>query len=153
MKKILLVVLFLASLLSFSQQEVLAKFIITNATRNGLDVTQVYQESGSYLVFYSSNNDGDIYMANVAGNLGTQSFGRLFGFETERFLETEDMFEYDLYSYKWNYINNYNDINGTATVGLMKVYKPQGVAFMCRIITEGLDILEYKGYMEGSLQF
>lgn len=36
---------------------------------------------------------------------------------------------------------------------LVKIYKPQGIGFSCTIIPENLDILEYKGFMNGSLDF
>jgi hypothetical protein len=40
--------------------------------------------------------------------------------------------------YKWSYQNNYDGTQGTADVELIKIYKPQGVAFVCTIITENL---------------
>ena len=36
---------------------------------------------------------------------------------------------------------------------MIKVYKPQGVAFTVKIIPENLDIIVYKGYMEGTIDF
>ena len=36
---------------------------------------------------------------------------------------------------------------------MTKIYKPQGVAFTLKMVLPNLDILEYKGYMEGSLDF
>jgi hypothetical protein len=42
---------------------------------------------------------------------------------------------------------------GTAKVRVLKTYKPQGIAVTVKIIPENLEILIYKGYLEGSIDF
>ena len=56
-----------------------------------------------------------------------------------------------MFLFQWHYINTYDDKKGTAKVELLKVYKPQGIYFRITIIPENLDILVYRGYVEGSL--
>lgn len=151
MKKIITTLLFLfTTILSYSQQETLAKFIITDASKNGYDTTETYLDAGGYIVFYTQP-DGKLYMANVMSNRNTQSFGRLYSSEHSKLKETYENYEADIFYYKWRYINDYDNKKGTATIELIKIYKPQGVAFTCKIIPENLDILIYKGYMEGTL--
>jgi hypothetical protein len=50
-------------------------------------------------------------------------------------------------------MNDYDDKKGTATVQLIKIFKPQGITFILKIIPENLDVIVYKGYIEGSIDF
>lgn len=152
MKKFLQITFFLFSILISSQQKVLAKFIITDATDNKTDVTKVYLDAGGYIVFYT-NHEGNLYMANIMSKRDTQSFGRLYSSEHSKLQETYDKYEADIFYFNWSYINDYDSKRGTAKVKLIKIYKPQGIIFSCIIIPENLDFLEYKGYMEGSVDF
>lgn len=136
----------------FSQQKTLAKFIITDASLNKNDVTETYLDAGGYIVFYT-NDEGNLYMANVMSERDTQSFGRLYSSEHSELKETYDKYEADIFYFNWSYKNDYDSKRGTAKVKLVKIYKPQGIIFSCIIIPENLDILEYKGYMEGSVDF
>ncbi len=134
-----------------AQQETLARFIITDARLNGLDYTDHYVGSGGYIVFYEV--EGDLYLANVLGNKNTQSFGELYSMNVQEIQETDENYYTEIYSFRWSYINDYDSKKGTATVQFTKVFKPVGVAFICKIIPENLDVLEYRGFMEGSIDF
>ena len=149
---ILLIIGLLSSQLGLCQQRTLAKFIITYASLNKVDVTESYTNSGGYIVFYTTD-DGGLYMANVMSNRGTQSYGRLYVSGTKELGETEENYKVDIFNFRWHYLNDYNRSSGTASIRLEKVYKPQGIAFSCTMITESLDVNVYKGYMEGSLDF
>lgn len=150
MKKIITTLFLFVIFLGYSQQETLAKFTITDATINGYDTTETYLDAGGYIVFYTQPDD-KLYMANVMSNRKTQSFGRLYSSEHSKLKETYENYEADIFYFKWRYINDYDNKKGTATIELIKIYKPQGVTFICKIIPENLDILIYKGYMEGTL--
>lgn len=153
MKKLFLGILLIINAITFAQtnkQEVLSKFIITDATTNGNDITETILDQRAYLVFYT-NNDNNLYMANVWQKNNSQSFGRLYNTEHKKLKETYENFEADIFYFKWRYINSYDTKKGTATVELIKIYKPQGVTFKITIIPENLDVLVYKGYMEGTL--
>ena len=146
------ILFFVFPFLVFSQQKTLAKFIITDASLNKNDVTETYLDAGGYIVFYT-NDEGNLYMANVMSKRDTQSFGRLYSSEHSELKETYDKYEADIFYFNWSYKNDYDSKRGTAKVKLVKIYKPQGIIFSCIIIPENLDILEYKGYMEGSVDF
>ena len=51
------------------------------------------------------------------------------------------------------YSNSYDSKKGTCKVQFLKIYKPQGVVSKLKLITEALDVTEYIGYMEGSIDF
>jgi hypothetical protein len=136
-----------------SEQEVIAKFIITDASVNGIDNTPTILEQGAYTVFYTSQDDGLIYMANYWPKNDTQSFGPMYSAETVAYNETYETYKADIFYYNWRYTNDYDGKSGTAKVQLTKIYKPQGVAFILKIIPENLDIIIYKGFMEGTIDF
>jgi hypothetical protein len=147
-------VIFLCNLKGYSQrQETLAKFIITDATTNGVDVTPTLLANKAYTVFFTSDNDGLIYMANVWPKSNSQSYGPMYSVETQKKRETYETYEADIFYFNWRYINTYDNKKGTAKVQVIKIYKPQGVAFTVKIIPENLDIIVYKGYMEGTIDF
>ena len=134
-----------------AQQETLAQFIITDARINDIDYTEHYVSSGGYIVFYET--DGDLYMANVLDTENTQSFGRLYSMKHREIEETDENYHTEIYTFRWSYINDYDTKKGPATVQFTKIFKPLGVAFLCKIIPENLDVLEYRGFMEGSVDF
>ena len=139
---------------SFGQrQETLAKFIITDATTNGVDETPTLLANKAYTVFYTSDKDGLIYMANVWPKSKSQSYGPMYSVESQKKSETYETYEADIFYFNWRYINTYDSKKGTAKVQVIKIYKPQGVAFTVKIIPENLDIIVYKGYMEGTIDF
>jgi len=150
---ILFLVLFISTYSGFAQdQEIFAKFIITDAKLNDVDVTKHYLQNKTYLVFYRLKDDTDVYLANVMSEANTQSFGRIFDFVGKQEEETDKQYRYERYTFRWSYINDYDDKKGTAKVVIEKVFKPAGIAFSCRIIPENLDVIELNGYMEGSLK-
>jgi hypothetical protein len=153
MKKIILIITLTLNAILFAQnnnQETLSKFIITDASDNGNDITETILEQNGYLVFYT-DAEKNLFMANVWEKNDTQSFGRLYNTEHKKLKETYENFEADIFYFRWRYINSYDTKKGTATVELIKIYKPQGVTFKIKIVPENLDVLVYKGYMEGTL--
>lgn len=135
------------------KQEVLAKFVITDATQNGHDITQIYLENRAYLIFYTSGDDKSLCMANFWTKSDSQSYGGVYSMESKTIEETDKQYKADIFRFNWRYINTYDEKRGTAQVEVTKIYKPQGIAFIIKIIPENLDILIYKGYMEGSVDF
>lgn len=156
MKKILFIILICLPIVLYGQateQKTLAKFIITDATENGVDITPIIVNAGAYTVFYTSEDDGLIYMANVWAGSNSQSFGPMYGVEIENIDETSESYKTDIFTFNWRYYNDYDTKSGTAKVQVIKIYKPQGIAFSVKIIPEDLDIIIYKGYMEGTVNF
>ena len=131
-----------------------AEFIITDARKNNEDITEWALNNGNKIVFYIPEEfPGEVYMANYLTVAETQSWGRTYDMSKEHYDETDTSYETDVYTFKWSYQNSYDTKKGTAQVSLTKVFKPQGVVVSIQMITESLDILDYKGYLNGSLQF
>jgi len=154
MKVHLFALLFTLSLTAaLGQQKTLGKFIITDAKINNVDMTESYLENDGYIAFYTSG-DGNLNMTNIMSKrANSQSYGRLYAMKEQVSKETKTQYETYLFSFRWRYKNTYDSKSGTATVRFQKVYKAQGVTFTCTIIPENLDILVFRGYMEGTLDF
>jgi hypothetical protein len=136
---------------SSEQQKMIAKFIVTSAKENGVDITQSVVNCGAYTVFYSVGDN--TYMANYWEKQNTQSWGTIYGITSETTPETSTSYKTDEFNFSWNYQNSYDSKTGTCKCVLTKIYKPQGVVSVLKMVTEGLDVIEYTGYMDGSLDF
>ncbi|OYX86717.1 MAG: hypothetical protein B7Y83_00400 [Flavobacteriales bacterium 32-34-25] len=132
-------------------QEMLVKFQISDGTFNGVDITPTLIEQNAYLVIYQTIGSKTLYMANFWNKNNTQSYGKIYAMEKEHIVASDENYEADLFHFQWSYSNTYDTKKGTAKVELLKVYKPQGVYFKMTIIPEDLDVLVYRGFMEGSL--
>lgn len=134
------------------EQKVIAKFIVTNAKENGTDITyQVVNQGGAYTVFYSVGEQ--TYMANYMQKHDTQSWGPIYDFNKKTTPETTTSYETQEYSFSWNYSNSYDSKTGTCKCVLTKIVKPQGIVSVLKMVTESLDVIEYTGYMEGTVDF
>ena len=153
MKKLFLILLLLSLVVGkgFGQQNIVAKFIITDARINGRDVTPQAAAAGEYLIFYTLPGDTTMYLANVLSKPGTQSYGITYNMNAYTTPKTATEYETDHFTFNWSYANSYDQHKGTATVKLLKIGKPSGVAFEMTIIPENLDVLEYKDFMDGTL--
>lgn len=150
--KILVILLFAFwPLLTLSQkQETLSKFIITESTINGKDKTDFDINRGGYFVFYK-NDKNELCFANYSKYTKDQSYGRVHNLSVKKQKESSSSYKSDIFNYRWKYYNTYDANTGYATITLIKIYKPQGIAFSLRMILPNLDVSNYKGYMEGSL--
>lgn len=135
------------------KRDVLAKFIITDARVNGNDATPQLVSNRAYTVIFKDEGDDKLHMSNVWEKAGSESYGVIYSFKRVGKSEIIDGYERDTYHFNWSYNNTYDDKKGTAKVELIKIYKPQGIAFSLKMVTESLDVTVYKGYMEGSLNF
>jgi len=153
MKKLLIVILFicLLSSVSFGQQTILAKFIVEDARKNGQDITPAYTSQNAYFIFYTLPNDTTLHFSGVMPIAKTESFGIAYNMQTFITPKTSTEYETDHFTFDWSYANSYDTHKGTARIKLLKIGKPNGVAFELTMITESLDVFEYKGYMEGTL--
>jgi hypothetical protein len=151
MKSILILSLSLVfSICAIGQQKTLARFRIMEAKIGNSDVSQAYYTQKQFFAFYV-NEKKELLMANVSGTSDDQSYGRLYSMELKEEKETDTHYETQVFSFRWNYHNNYDKETGYASVVLIKILKPQGVVFVLRMVTPNLEVSEYKGYMEGSL--
>ena len=150
MKLIKLLFTFFAFSVS-AQQEILAKFAITESTENGRDNTAFDLERGGYFVVYKK--DSETFLANVASVWNQQSYGKLYQLKAETIAETQTQYKTDIFNFRWKFYNSYDDETGYATIKMIKIYKPQGIIFNLEMILPNLDVLTYHGYMESSLNF
>lgn len=131
------------------EQKEIARFYVTNAKNNGVDITEAVLAGGAFTVFYEIDNMP--YMANYFENDNTQSYGRIYNVQYTDYPETTTDYAYDMFRFSWSYSNSYDSKTGTCQCELIKIYKPQGIVSILRMVTESLDVIEYTGYMNGSL--
>lgn len=131
-------------------QKTLGTFRITEATSNGIDKSQWYFERKQYFAFYT-DLQGQLCLANVSGISDEQSYGKLFPISVHKEPETSETYEVAIFRFRWKYNNSYNKNAGYATVELTKVFRPNGVIFVLKMVLPNLDVDVYKGYMEGSV--
>ncbi|WP_300435986.1 hypothetical protein [Christiangramia sp.] len=149
---ILLISLNVASVFAQDQDLiVLDKFIILDATENGVDITPQLLENEAFLSFFELADENHIYFANVWPVAESMSHGVIYDAEFKDFEETEETYAQQKITFTWKYQNSYDGISGNAKVKINKIYKPQGVYFEAVIIPEDLDLLVYKGYIDGTL--
>lgn len=151
MKTLIIISTLLFSFMSFdilSQQEDIGRYIVMNATKNGINISDVAHDQNQFIVFYTLENDTRIFMANYWSKNESQSFGPIHALKTINFEETEDKHKYDLITFKWDFRNTYDTKEGVASVQLMKIYKPYSITFEMKIINQELDVLVYTGYMD-----
>lgn len=129
------------------------KFIITEASTNGVDTTPTLLEAQAYLVFYTVENDNILYMSHVWPKHNSQSYGPMYSLESETKKETDEGDNNDVFNFDWLYITGYADKKGAAKVQLIKVHSPQGITYVIKIIPATSEVIIYKGYLEGSLDF
>jgi hypothetical protein len=151
-KLIYLALLLLFTSNAFSQkQTIVAKFIISDARINKVEATEYYLKARSFFAFYREEGTSVLGFANVMVGDNSQSYGRTYDMHKSTEEETSTSYKSDIYFFKWSYINTYDHKEGTASVKLIRTYKPAGVAFEITIVPDNLDVLDYKGYMDGSL--
>lgn len=137
---------------AIAQTTIYAKFIIRDAKINQVDITKQWVTDSAYLAIYTFKDDKNIYFASVNPKQKSQSFGPISKLKVSTESATDDNYENETFNFNWTYINSYDKKEGTASVKILKIMKEAGVEFSCTIVTEGLDIMVYRGYMEGSLK-
>lgn len=153
MRKIISVILIFVPTIIIGQidkQKIISKFVITNGTKNGNDITELLLEQQAYFVFYREY-DNSLCLANVWVKNNSKSYGKVFDNKDEKSGVMSKEFESNIFSFKWNYENTYNNKQGIANVELVMIHKPIGKVFIMTIISENSDVLKYNGYVEGSL--
>ena len=129
----------------------IARFIISDARVNKVDVTETYLANRAYIVLYRMKGDNTVYMATVMATKDSQSYGNIYAVKTTHEAETAEHYKNETIRFNWSYANSYDSKEGTARITLGLVYKPVGTAFTLTMVTEDLDMNVYKGYVRGSL--
>lgn len=151
-KKIFLTIVWLISISQNAQEsKEIARFEVLYGQDTGIDITPQMLEANAYLVFYFSDDKEKILLANYWEKRKSQSYGPIYSIISEKFPENEKQFKNEILRFNWDYQNSYDDNIGTAKVKLWIVHKPQGKFFEITIIPENLDVLVYKGKMQGDI--
>lgn len=153
-KWILLVPVLLISMFSMAQKNinVIGRYIITDASKNGEDITPIMLYEKAFLTFYHyEGNDDTVYFANIWEKSKSYSNGTIYGLTFDEPFTDNEGYIHEKISFFWKYSNSYDDVKGTASVIITIIRKPQGNHFIAKIVPEDLEILIYKGFVEGSL--
>ena len=132
-----------------SERVVLSKFIITEGSINGVDMTSKLIEGNAYTIFYTDKDDEEdpIFMANIWPDKESESFGPML--DMELFLDDEPFENYktETYYFNWQYENTYDNDKGIVQTQFIKIIEPDGVTSILRMVLENSDVIIYNGYM------
>jgi len=116
-----------------------------------MDATRTYLDNGAYFAVYTVSGKKTAYMSSLMTKSKSESYGAIYNIEKTDIPETDKDYQKQKVTFKWSFSNTYDKEKGTADVTLVISNKPMGKAFEMTILTEKLDLLVYKGYIEGSL--
>lgn len=122
---------------------------IIQAKRDGKDFSELCYRNEAFLAFYERN--GLLHFANVWQKTGKQLYGEVTQLEHTEDENTE--YKTESTSYLWHYSRNENKQTGTAIILLRLIYRPVAVAFELSVLTEGAEMLMFKGYVNSSLNW
>jgi hypothetical protein len=149
---ITLLIMAMCSNLVIAQHTVIAKFIITDVQINKVDATKSFTDDGAYIAFYTVDGKPQEFMTNYHERSNTQSFGAMYDLSSEENQATDTSYKTQSYTFRWSYTNTYDGKSGTATVHMLMIFKPLGVAFKITMLPENLDLIVIKGFEDGTLQ-
>jgi hypothetical protein len=128
------------------RQKVLARFIVTEAWINGVNLSDVYVANKAYFAFYKTGSE-PIAMGGVLNDTEHQTFGHVSYIAAKRLKQTSSIEPTDKQSFIWTYENNFDGGHNTANVELTKQYTPNKIEFELLIETQDHNRLLFKGYM------
>jgi len=160
-KSILLAVGLISALCGWSQttvdaatsnpkRELVQRLIISDARKNGRDITPQTLEAGGELIFYRRTGDDKLYLAQINAKSATYTDGLVYGLTTATIPETTEDFAQETTTFRWSYTQS-DGTTGTAQVSLVQVKKPQGVIYQMVVLNEVLDQWQYKGHIDGTV--
>lgn len=159
MKSIFGLLAFFSLLVSATAQQKTSKkttpvrYIITESKINEVDRTEFDLNREGFLSFVELKETGEFNLVNSSAINDEFSYGPISKLEFSETEETEEEYRSDTVEFNWHYYNSYDDVSGYASVKLIRVFKPQGIIFTMIIVLTNLDVIEYSGYVEGSVNF
>ena len=159
MKKLIYLLIGLAAIITIlvvnsqtSERVILSKFIITDGSINGVDISSHLLEAQAYIIFYTDKNDKDdpIFMANIWPTPDTKSFGPMHNMELFLGNEPFENYKTETYYFNWQFENTYDNNKGIVQAQFTKIIEPNRVTSTLIITLENSDIFIYNGYMEKS---
>lgn len=159
MKKIFTFLAFFYLLASATAQQKNSKktspdrYIITESKFNEVDNTEFDLGREGFLSFIELCDTGELNLVNSSAINEDFSYGPISKFEFSKSEETKEEYRNDTFEFKWHYYNSYDDVSGYASAKLIRVFKPQGTIFTLVIVLSNLDVIEYSGHVEGTVNF
>jgi hypothetical protein len=159
MKSFIILPVFYFFLVSATAQQKTSKktnpyrYIITESKINETDNTAFDLDREGFLTFINLEDTDDLYLVNDSKVYDTFSYGPISKIERKETFETNELFASDTFIFKWHFRNSYDEKSGYASVKFIRIFKPQGTIFSMYIVLPNLDLIEYSGYIEGSVNF
>ena len=133
-----------------TERVVLSKFIITDGSINGVDMSYNLLEAQAYTIFYTDKDDEEdpIFMANIWPGKESKSFGPMLDTELILGEESGENYKTETYYFNWKYENTYDNDKGIVQAEFAKIIEPNSVTSTLIMTLENSDIFIYNGYME-----
>jgi hypothetical protein len=132
------------------QRELKQRLIISDARKNGRDITPAMVEKGAELIFYRRAGEDKLYLALIEAKNSIQTDGVIYALTTSNTPESADSYASETTQFRWSYTQA-DGVAGTAQVSLVRVKKPQGVIYQMTVLNESLDQWQYKGHVDGTM--
>ena len=113
------------------------------------DYSEVCYRNEAFLVFYERNDK--LHFATVWQKTGVQLYGEVVQLEHTEDDKAKERTETT--SYLWNYSHTGTGATGTAIIWIRLTHRPVAVAFELSILRENAEMLLFKGYVNGSLNW
>jgi hypothetical protein len=132
------------------QRELIQRLVISDARKNGRDITPTMLEEGAEWIFYRRTGEEKLYLAQTHARKKVQTDGAVYALTTQTIPESPDNYASETTQFRWSY-TQVDGVVGTAQVNLVRVQKPQGVIYQMTVLNESLDQWQYKGHVDGTL--
>ena len=127
----------------------LARIDVVRAIVNGQDISKNSLDNKQCIQLY--NQGGEIMFANSFIKADSKSYGKISNVGY-RSIREKDYSSSEIYSFKWNWKNTFDNETGTADVYIKVVTGNEGKAARVIIVSGDLEnILDYAGIISGSL--
>jgi hypothetical protein len=133
------------------RQKVLARFIVTEAWINGVNLSDVYVANKAYFAFYKTGSE-PIALGGVIGDAGHQAFGHVSYIAAKRLKQTTSNEPTDKQSFTWTYENTLDGSKNIANVELIKYYTTNKVEFELKVYTQDHSSLKFRGHMGDTMR-
>lgn len=121
---------------------------VTNYELNGMNYDDVALENDISLSFYQCENNS-LCFSNYWRGSNSQSYGKVYSFQTKEFLETNEQYKRVEFKFTWYFFNTYDNKSGQAAVTINNIYVGNTVKFVAEIVVlDTNEILNLRGYLE-----
>lgn len=155
--------IFISTGLMAQKQKVAGRFIVTNGTVNGQDISAALKSKKIMTVFYQ-NNPEELSMAQVmSGKMNKkygkeeQTYGRLYPIYHKYTPAKGYIPKKQVFFFYWKFHEIGRNGSGdqmSAIVKFTKIFSPQGIVFEEKIINgKSRKLVNFSGFMQGTIDF